>query len=112
MNPLNAVCVIIGAIGVIFGIYQGLKKDNGNNNREIATLLADVGYIRTTVSDISNKVNDQANKQNDLAKKIATLEVFIETMQRDNTRHEEVIQRLEHEISELRTSITNIGHHE
>ena len=101
MNPLNAVCVIIGAIGVIFGIYQGLKKDNGNNNREIATLLADVGYIKTTVSDISKKVNDQGNKQNDLARKIATLEAFIETIRRDNARHEETIQRLEQEINEL-----------
>lgn len=70
MNTLSIVSVVIGILGVIYGIYQGIH----NNGSHDGSLVSDVGYIKGGVDDIKRKQEKQDEQHLLVVERLASVE--------------------------------------
>ena len=70
MNTLSIVSVVIGILGVIYGIYQGVHGSGSHDG----SLVSDVGYIKGGVDDIKRKQEKQDEQHLLVVERLASVE--------------------------------------
>jgi len=72
----------LGACGVIFGIWQGIRswtrsreQDNEEDGRENGMLLTEIGYVKSGIDDIKRKQERQESQYIEVISRITAVEV-------------------------------------
>lgn len=99
---------LVGIIGAIFGIFRNVRTDNDSSGREMGKILSDLGYIKSTLNDISDKVNTQDKRHTDIITRLAILDTFKTTIRDELHAHDDKISAINKEIEKLKAKINTI----
>ena len=106
---IGIIGTLIGIAGGIFGISANIRnkdrtisKDGEQDGREIGKILADIGYVKTSVDDIKTKLDKQDQRYTDIVAKLTLLESFKGLCENTFNTHEDRFRQLEQEIHSLR----------
>lgn len=81
---MNEISIITGILSAICGIALGLLAakrnmiiDGDKNSRESATIISEIGYIKSGIDDIKRKQEKTDERYQDLAVRVSRIETAL-----------------------------------
>lgn len=81
MNEIGVIASIVSAaVGAVLGVVgakRNLLADGDRHSRESATIISEIGYIKSGIDDIKRKQEKTEERYYDLAVRVSRLETAV-----------------------------------
>lgn len=77
MEPVSIVSIVAGIFGIIFGIVgwtRNAKQDTTSEARQDATILTELGYLKSGVEDVKTKLDKQDERYIKISERLTSVE--------------------------------------
>lgn len=80
-ETVTAVSVLSGLCGMAVGIASAKRnahRDTDKNSRETATIISEIGYVKSGIDDIKRRQERMDEKHYSLAARVCAVETYIQ----------------------------------
>ena len=102
---------IIGIGGAIIGFTRNTRNDGKDSGKEIGQILADVGYIKSTITEIKEKVDRQDKRHIDIVTKLTVLDTFRSMAEETFRSTDQHLREIDDAIDILRAELNELLKH-